>query len=321
MPPSCICNGVIDMNVPNQPVVGAHEQYQHELLDAGLLIASGVPGVYGRSGAFEQVIECFEAYISRAGQEFKPEVMRFPPVLNREHYLKTDHIETFPHLMGSIHSFVGKERDLLEMLRKKEDGEVWTDDLQPTEIMMAPAACYALYPTAKDTVLPENGRLVDLTSFVFRHEPSNDPTRMQTFRMHEFVKLGTPEQALKHRNDWIERGLELLKTLGLDVRQALANDPFFGRGGRAMVVSQREQELKYELVVPITSQEKSTAVASSNYHMDHFSLAYNFRTPDGELAHSACVGFGLERTALALFRTHGFEPGKWPNSVKDALRL
>ena len=33
----------------------AYQQYQDELVEAGLLISSGVPGVYGRSGIFENM--------------------------------------------------------------------------------------------------------------------------------------------------------------------------------------------------------------------------------------------------------------------------
>lgn len=109
--------------------------------------------------------------------------------------------------------------------------------------------------------------------------------------------------------------------LGLDVKPVLANDPFFGRGGRAMVASQQEQELKFELVIPITSEEKPTAISSSNYHMDHFSHPFNIRTKNGEIAHTACIGFGLERTTLALFKKFGFDTKAWPQSVKNLLEL
>lgn len=185
---------------------------------------------------------------------------------------------------------------------------------------MTPAACYPLYPTASGT-LPEGGRTVDLVSFVFRHEPSIDPARMQIFRQHEYVRLGTPAQALEHRNYWLKRGEEMLRAVGLDVKAEVANDPFFGRGGRMMAASQKEQDLKYELVAPVASKEKLTAITSCNYHLDHFGLAFGIKTADGNVAHSACIGFGLERIALALFRVHGFIPGNWPAEVKQVLAL
>jgi seryl-tRNA synthetase len=186
--------------------------------------------------------------------------------------------------------------------------------------MMTPAICYPLYPTATGT-LPEGGRRVDLQGYAFRHEPSDDPARMQIFRMHEFVRLGTPDQALEHRNFWLEKGAEVFRSVGLAVEPVIANDPFFGRGGKVQKAIQREQNLKYEFVIPICSTEKPTAIGSCNYHLDHFGVAFDIRTSDGEVAHSACVGFGLERVALALFKTHGFELAKWPGEVRDVLGL
>ena len=297
-----------------------YQTYLNELIDARLLIPSGVRGVYGLGGVFEDVIERFEAYVTRMGADARPEVMRFPPLLSRKSYSQTDHMETFPNLMGSVHSFMGDERNHMRLADKKAAGEDWSTDLSATEVMMTPAACYPLYPTATGTLAAE-GRTIDLRSFVFRHEPSDDPARMQIFRQREYVRLGTPEQALAHRDHWLERGQEMLRAVGLDATAVVANDPFFGRGGRVMAATQREQALKYELVVPVASAEKPTAVVSCNYHLDHFGHAFDIRTQDGQSAHTACIGFGLERIALALFKKHGFEPAAWPADVRGVLGL
>jgi seryl-tRNA synthetase len=186
--------------------------------------------------------------------------------------------------------------------------------------MMVPAACYPLYPTATGT-LSADGRTVDLRSFVFRHEPSIDPARMQIFRQREFVRLGTAEQALEHREYWLKLGREILGEVGLDAESVVANDPFFGRGGRMMAAAQKEQVLKFELVHAVATSEKPTAITSCNYHQNHFGHTFNIRTQDGEEAHTSCIGFGLERIALALFMTHGFETDHWPHDVKNALGL
>jgi seryl-tRNA synthetase len=294
--------------------------YLAELVAAGHLIPSGVPGVFGRSGTFEGVIEHFEALVTRKGTDQNAEVMRFPPLLSRKTYAGTDHIETMPHLLGSVHTFEGAEAEHSEMVHRMREGEDWSVGLVATDVVLAPAACYPLYPTATGT-LPEGGRTVDLRTFVFRHELSDDPARMQIFRQREYVRLGTPDQAVAHRDEWIRRGLEIHQSLGLDVRKELANDPFFGRGGRVMKATQREQNLKYELVVPITSEEKPTAITSSNCHLDHFGAAFDIKTADSAVAHTSCVGFGLERVALALFRTHGLDPDAWPFEVRSVLKL
>lgn len=297
-----------------------YKKYLSELVAEGLLIPSGVRGVYGRSGTFEHVIDQFENYVTREGAFQNAEVMRFPPIFNRAHYQRIDHINNFPDLMGSVHSFLGGEREHMAMLSKFEAKEDWSRDLSASEVMMVPAACYPLYPTATGT-LSEAGRIVDLKTFVFRHEPSDDPARMQIFRQREFVRLGSPDQALNHRNDWLKRGQEILQSVGLPVKKVLADDPFFGRGGRMMKATQREQDLKYELVVAICKEEKPTAITSCNYHLDHFGVSFNILTPDGKPAHTACIGFGLERIALALFKTHGFDLKAWPQEVRGILAL
>ena len=101
----------------------------------------------------------------------------------------------------------------------------------------------------------------------------------------------------------------------------MASDQFFGRGGKLLAVSQRDQRLKLEIVTPVGSDERPTAMISLNYHQDHFGHLFHIGTADGEVAHTACVGFGLERIALALYRRHGFTRTAWPLAVRAALGL
>ncbi len=306
--------------VTTEPLSEAYRQCQEHFVDAGLLIRSGVPGLYGLSGTFEDVIERFERYVTRRGAHLNAEVMRFPSIMNRADYLRTTHIDNFPDLMGSVHTFTGDVKGHAKLIDKKTRGDNWTVDLEPTQVMMTPAACYPLYPTATGT-LPAEGRTVDLRSFVFRHEPSADPARMQIFRQREYVRLGTADQAREHRDYWLKLGTEILNNVGLDVQAVVANDPFFGRGARIMAATQKEQVLKFELVYPVASADKPTAITSCNCHLDHFGKTFDIRTPDGEPAHTACIGFGLERIALALFVKHGFDPDHWPTDVKNVLEL
>ena len=313
--PAC---GHQDFSIPKSD---AYQAFQEELAAAGLLIPMGVPGLYARGGDFERVIERFDALVTRAGAELQPEVLRFPPLFARHDYERIDHIHNFPDLMGSVHTFTGGDREHREMLGRFERKEDWTRGLTPARVMMTPAICYPLYPTAAGSTLAEPGRRIDLQGYAFRHEPSQDPARMQSFRMHEFVRLGTPEQALEHRAHWLERGQAIFESVGLKTERVVANDPFFGRGGRVQKALQKEQALKFEFVFPICSAEKPTAIGSCNYHQDHFGVAFDIKTADGKPAHSACVGFGLERIALALFKAHGLELAAWPGEVRDVLAL
>ena len=299
----------------------ARQDLQERLVRAGLLIPLGVQGLYARDGVFEGIVQCLEAMIDRDGAWQRAEVMRFPPLFARAHYTRLDHIANFPDLLGSVHCFAGGEREHRALLADVEAGADWGRHLSSGETMLVPAACYPLYPTAAGSTLSDRGRIVDLETFVFRHEPSADPARMQAFRQREFVRLGTAEQALEHRDRWLAIGRSILESLHLPVACVLANDPFFGRGGKVMKATQREQALKYELVVPIVSDEQPTAVTSCNCHLDHFGQHFDIHAADGSAAHTSCVGFGLERITLALLKTHGMTPAAWPQAVRERLGL
>ena len=89
--------------------------------------------------------------------------------------------------------------------------------------------------------------------------------------------------------------LEIHTRLGLDVDAVTANDPFFGRSGRMLAANQLDEALKIEIVTPIASPDLATAITSANLHLDHFGRNFGITTADGEVAHTACVGFGVER--------------------------
>jgi aspartyl-tRNA synthetase len=58
---------------------------------------------------------------------------------------------------------------------------------------------------------------------------------------------------------------------------------------------------------------------SFNYHRDHFGIAWDIVDAAGGPAHSACVAFGMDRLAIAMFRTHGRNVAEWPAEVRDLL--
>jgi seryl-tRNA synthetase len=288
------------------------------LVQHGLIVPVGVPGVFGRGAVFEDVLERFNALVSETAREDRAEVYTFPPVISRAVLEKVKYLDSFPHLCGAVYSFFGKEAQAKALAARVNEGKPWGDLLGITDVVMNPAACYPVYPSFSGT-LPEAGRQVTMLNWVYRHEPSEEPTRMQSFRVREFVCAGTPEQVLEWRDLWLQRGLSLLTSLGLPARAEVAADPFFGRGGKLLAVNQKEQQLKFEVLVPVISAEEPTAVCSFNFHQEHFGTTFGIRTADGHTASTACLGFGLERIVMALFRTHGFDPKAWPAEVRRRL--
>jgi len=303
-------------------LAAAQRAFRDELLEHRLLISMGVDGLYGRSGTFEHIVECINAAFSAVGDPDRPEVMRFPPGIGKWQLEKSGYLKSSPQLAGTVHSFFGGDREHRAMVEQIESKGDWTAGQKTTEVALAPAACYGVYPAiATRGPLSADGALVDVYTYVFRHEPSIDPARMQMFRQREHVRLGTAAQALAFRKLWMERGQAVIGALGLPFTVDVANDPFFGRTGKLLASSQREESLKFELLVPITSTEQPTACVSFNYHRDLFGAGWDIKSADGAAAHTACVGFGVERITLALLKHHGLAPAKWPAKVRDVLGL
>jgi seryl-tRNA synthetase len=288
------------------------------LVAHGLIVPVGVPGAFGRGAVFEDVLERFNTLISKLSHDDGAEVFTFPPVIDRRVLERVQYLDSFPHLCGAVHSFFGNALQALALAERAGQGEDWGALLGQTGVVLNPAACYPLYPSFTGT-LPEQGRLVSMLNWVYRHEPSPEPTRMQSFRVREFVRAGSAEQVLSWRDMWLQRGLDLLQSLGLPARAEVAADPFFGRGGKILATNQKEQKLKFEVLIPVISQTEPTAVCSFNFHQEHFGTVFDIRTPDGKVANTACLGFGLERVTMALFKTHGFDPAHWPRPVREQL--
>jgi seryl-tRNA synthetase len=291
-----------------------------ELVDRRLLIETGVPGVYGRGGDFEEVRERVAALVTRAAAAEQPEQLRFPPILPRSDLESVGYLKSFPHLAGSIFAFDGTEAQASEQHERASRHEDWSEFQEMTDLVLTPAACYPVYPAiaARGRLAPGGVTIDAGGAYVFRREPSGDPARMQMFHQREIVRIGEPDVVRAWRDAWRERAVELLRGIGLDVRLDLASDPFFGRIGRMLTASQREQQLKFEVLTQIAGPDP-TAVASFNYHQDHFASAYGIELADGGGAHTACLGFGLERITIALFRTHGFDIHAWPAEVGNRL--
>ncbi|MGH8821231.1 MAG: amino acid--[acyl-carrier-protein] ligase [Rhodoferax sp.] len=294
------------------------ESFYAGLVKHGLIIPTGVKGGYGRGSVFEDILRRFDDLVGRLSEPDGAQELMFPPVLPRALLDEVAYMNSFPQLAGSVHSFFGNEAKARELSTRVNDGERWEDLLDITEVMLTPAACYPVYPTFSG-LLPAGGRLVTLLSWVYRHEPSDEPTRLQSFRVREFVRMGQPDDVVAWRDAWLRRGLELLNGLGLPARSDVAADPFFGRVGKMMAANQLDQRLKFEILVPVISQDKPTALCSFNWHQEYFTSKFRIRNADESVAHTACLGFGLERVTLALIKAHGFDPKTWPAHVKAQL--
>jgi seryl-tRNA synthetase len=286
---------------------------------AALFHPIGVDGVYARTGLYEGMIERLTAWISRQ-RDPRAEVLRFPPVMSRSQLEKSGYLKSFPNLLGCVCALHGTEAQIRSAAEVHEEGGDWTRALTASDLVLSPAACYPVYPLAAGRgSVPGGGLLFDVAADCFRHEPSQALNRLQSFRMREFVRIGTPDEIAAFGEASMARAQQLAAELELPCKLDVANDPFFGRVGQIMAVSQRQQSLKFELLIPYYEGAAPTACMSVNFHRDHFGGVWQLADAAGDLAHTSCFAFGVDRLTIALFCVHGVDVSGWPQGVRRAL--
>ena len=311
------------MNMPFQPPrqPATINTAEIDAMATSLFRPMGANGVYARTAAYEKVVEKLAQLIS-SYRDPDAEILRFPPVMSRHQLEKSGYLKSFPNLLGCVCALHGSESEINSAVARHEGGGDWTTSLTPADLVLSPAACYPVYPIAAERgAVPETGYIFDIAADVFRHEPSTEIDRFQSFRMREYVCIGSPDQVASFRNRWMERAKEIADLIEVPYTMEMASDPFFGRIGQIKAVAQLQAALKFELLIPVRSHEKKTACMSFNYHKEHFGAVWDMKLSSGDLAHSGCVAFGMDRLAVALFAVHGLDMDNWPVGLRSALSL
>jgi seryl-tRNA synthetase len=274
------------------------------------MMEGGAPGLSVYGSRFEELVERLQRSLSEAAVGDDPIRLGVQPVIARSIVERAGYVEAFPQLLGSVHSYEGDERRWRQLASEMEAGRDWSAEHKMSDVVVLPAICYHVYPQLEGADLELSGCVFDLNGYCYRHERSQEPGRMRSFRMREFVRVGAPPEVREWRQAWLERAHAWLLSLGLDVEIEAATDPFFGGAAKLMKPLQEDEQLKWELIASMGSGTRQ-AIASSNYHKDHFGSTFGIHA-GGDSAHTACAAFGLERIAMAVIHQHGESPESWP---------
>jgi seryl-tRNA synthetase len=283
----------------------------------GLPIPTAAAGVYLYPAPFERVIALLGTGIDALAGTDPYTRLHLPPVVSRATIEHAGYVNTFPQLLGTIHSFAGTPREWAKLAPLADGSGEWYAEQTISDLVLLPAACYPVYGSLSGVDVGVTPALFHVDATCFRQEASAEPGRLRSFRMTELVTAGSPDHCVAWRAGWLERIPAWLGALGLDVTVEVADDPFFGPGRKLYAAAQRMQELKFEFKAEVAPGLRQ-AIASANLHKDHFGGAYGF-TAGGEPGHTSCMAFGLERIALALAHRHGADPAGWPADVLAVL--
>jgi seryl-tRNA synthetase len=279
-------------------------------------VVTDSPGVYLFPEGFEQIVAALRSGIAALGADQGYRTLVIPPVISRRMIERAGYVNAFPQLLGTVHSYVGDGKGWTRLAPLVTDGGGWHVEQQISDLVLLPAACYPVYASIAGAELDAPVRYA-VSGNCFRQEATSEPGRLRSFRMVEYVTAGPEDYCVQWRADWLDRVACWLTELGLAVGIEVADDPFFGPGRKLFQAAQRAQELKLELKVAL-AEDRVQAVASANYHKDHFGAGFGFRCA-GEVGHTACMAFGLERIALALIHAHHGRLADWPAGVRGLL--
>jgi seryl-tRNA synthetase len=185
---------------------------------------------------------------------------------------------------------------------------------------LSPSVCFHLYAWFANRVL--NAQCVTAIGKCFRYESRNMAglERLWDFTMREVIFLGTADYVLGHRQKTIDATVRILDRWGFAYEIKSATDPFFIEDYAPMAAFQLAFELKFEVLAPLPYSQKDLAIGSFNYHQDFFGRSFDISDADGVPIHTGCVGFGLERVALAFLAQHGLDPRAWPAEIAGRIR-
>ncbi len=294
----------------------------HPLLEAtGDLIRFG-PGRVGFGPRLVRLIEFFERATRQLAAEFTSESHSFPSIIGADALEKCKYLRSFPHtlsLVSHLEEDLRAIQDFARTVRWDENKLIHDGALAPTKCLLAPTVCFHCYAWLQNT-RQTGPRCVTAVGKCFRYESGNlgGLERLWDFTMREIVFFGSADYVLDQRQKAIDAAVKLLDEWQLAYEIRNATDAFF-IDEYSIASFQSAFDLKYEIQATLPYRNKSTAVGSFNYHQDLFGRSFNISGADGQAVETGCVGFGLERLALAFLAQHGLNQTAWPAAVADCV--
>jgi len=288
------------------------------------------PGLWLFREPVSRLLRFFDdAFVERVARPFGATEEAYPAVISASSLGRTQHFTSFPehvHFVTHLRADLDVIEAFAETVRRAGD---W-DGVPETErfgenralatpaLAMNPSVCYHCYEGLQNETIPGEGVAVTAVAKCHRYESLNhrDFGRLLDFTMREVVFVGKPEFVRENRLKAVEYLKQLMIDWELDGAIENANDPFFTNDFQVKASFQRHQEMKYELRLTVPHLGKTIACSSVNFHGSTFGTAFAIRAGKRP-ATTACVGFGLERWALAFLAQFGPDEDGWPTGFRE----
>ena len=120
--------------------------FRQQLIDTGVLLDTGVRGVYGQGAALLEIAAAVDALVTRSAADERALRVSFPPVMPRRVLEDNGYLGSCPQLAATVFSFDGDEDAATDQAAVASGHGDWSGYQRATDVVMVPAACHPVYP-------------------------------------------------------------------------------------------------------------------------------------------------------------------------------
>jgi hypothetical protein len=295
----------------------------HPILESMDEIRKYGEGRFGFGPRLVELMNLFDRDLRTIASRIPAVPHQFPTMIGADVMDRCRYLRSFPSALTMV-SHLREDLGVIQDFAKAAawDGQRLVCDpagLSTIECLLAPSICFHYYAWLANRSI--NSTCVTAIGKCFRYESKSmvGLERLWDFTMREVVFAGPGKYVIEQRQKVIDETAGLLDKWELAYEIKSATDPFFVEDYAAMTAFQLAFELKFEILAPLPYRDKDLAIGSFNYHQDFFGRSFSISCGNGEPIQTSCVGFGLERVALAFLAQHGLDPSNWPAAIANEM--
>jgi seryl-tRNA synthetase len=283
----------------------------HECCSSGHTF--GQTALHGeRLHAYHKIDAAFQAFAKRLNaMEY-----HFPSFIGAADLRKMDYLHSFPQHATFPQVLQGSD-DNIQRFRNSDlindRDEIQLTAMAAPKAILTPAACYHFYINFQNHNFSKT-QIFTTRNTCYRHETEYVALERQwSFTMREIVCIGEEyevQQFVHDMKEWLSR---LFARLEMPIDWQTAQDPFFNPGNNPKHLLQKLHPNKHEMVF-----DNRLALGSANYHRSYFGEIFNIHH-NNNVAHSACIAFGVERWLAAFNNSFGENPSTWPLNLLEEI--
>lgn len=310
---------------PVRDVPGCKAPYE-QMVQRGWVRPMG-NGSHVYAGLMSDLYHALDVRFRQIALRMGVEECKFPTLISLDTLMRTGYLEGFPHNANFV-CHLPEQAEMVERFKAgvREAGGLPDLSLDAAfvrpETALSPTVCYHYYKSHEGRQLRTDLIGATALSPCYRYEGKamQGLRRLREFNMREIIFIGRPDEVLARRQALLDAQREMLEFCGLKSTIQTASDPFFIDTYDKKRMFQLSFDLKHEVQAYLPEEDAWLAIGSVNYHQDHFGKAFDIHLPSGEIAHSCCLGFGIDRWCMAVFAQYGLDPQGWTAPLRELVR-